>query len=128
MGRFEQVGYVMADKASDGRELRPDVSVGQIFSRWLKENHPGVCDNYSMYCHKTPQTEFQARQYPNDMLPLYIEFLEECWLPEYAEPYFRSRDPAALAFLPKVLPAMPRVSLQGPRRPLIGTVRESGRL
>lgn len=38
-GRFEHLGHVMADVANDGRELRPDISVGRGFSKWLQSNH-----------------------------------------------------------------------------------------
>lgn len=117
--RFEQVGHIMADIAVDGTELRPDVSVGRTFSRWLKEKHPNISDNYSMYIHKTAQAEFLARQYPYNMLPLYIEFVDKVWIPEYAEPYFRKRDPAALPHLPKLLPSIrPLRRLPRPPRPL----------
>jgi hypothetical protein len=75
-GRLEQVGHVMADVAADGAELRPDVSVGRLFSQWLKATHHEVCDNYSKYMHKTAQAVVEARQYPYDMLPLYIEFVD----------------------------------------------------
>jgi prophage antirepressor-like protein len=71
-GRLEQVGHRMADKAPSGRELRPDVSVGKLFSAWLQEHHPSVSDNFSWYTHWTPQGVFPARQYPISMLPLYI--------------------------------------------------------
>ena len=104
-GRFEQVGHIMANHAPDGRELRPDVSVGQRFSAWLKKYHPTVADNYSYYRHWTVACEFDARQYPNEMLPRYLEFVDTVWLPQYSEPYFRTRDPKALAYLPKLLPS-----------------------
>jgi prophage antirepressor-like protein len=115
-GRFEQVGYVMADRALNGAELRPDVSVGKRFADWLGKSHPGVCDNFKSYMHKTPEGEFQARQYPNSMLPLYIEFVDEHWVPECAESYFKSRDPAALPHLPKLLPSRPANSRLPKRR------------
>lgn len=35
-GRLERAGCVLADKARDGTENRPDVSVGRCFSDWLK--------------------------------------------------------------------------------------------
>src|SRR5690606_11302421 len=63
-GRLEHLGHVMADKGPDGKELRPDVSVGRRFSDWLKKKHPEVADEFSYYLHKTDQGEFPARQYP----------------------------------------------------------------
>jgi prophage antirepressor-like protein len=123
-GRLEQVGYVMADRAADGAELRPDVSVGRLFSGWLKENHPDVADDYGRYSHITPEAEVDAREYPNTMWPLFTEFVDMVWIPEHAERYFRSRDPGALPHLPRLLPParQPRLapaavpSLTRPRR------------
>lgn len=103
-GRLEMVGHVMADKAKNGKELRPDVSVGRVFADWLRKRHPSRADDFTEYMHKTAAGDFPARQYPMDMLPLYIEFVDNVWLPGYAEPYFKTRDPAALQHLPKLLP------------------------
>jgi prophage antirepressor-like protein len=59
-GRLEKEGHIMADFAEDGTENRPDVSVGRLFSKWLKENRPEVSDNYSYYYHWTDAGEFAA--------------------------------------------------------------------
>lgn len=63
-GRLEQVGHVMADRAKNGVELRPDVSVGRGFADWLKTQLPEAANDYSLYPHKTPEAEIEARQYP----------------------------------------------------------------
>nr|WP_246664447.1 hypothetical protein [Tardiphaga sp. P9-11] len=107
-GLLEQVGHVIADRAPDGKEIRPDNAVGRRFSDWLKLNHPKLCGSISYYQHKTPQWEGDARQYPNSMLPLYIEFVDTVWIPNHSEEYFRSRDPAALPYLPRLLPPPPK--------------------
>lgn len=104
-GRFEQLGHILADKAANGTENRPDVSVGRLFSSWLKKHHPDVCEEYSYYEHWTPEAEFPARQYPNSMLPLYLEFVDRVWIIEHGERYLSTRDPAALPYLPLLLPA-----------------------
>jgi hypothetical protein len=93
----------MRDVAPDGRELRPDNSVGRLFSGWLSKNHPDVCDSYKMYVHVTPEWEGEARQYPISMLPLFIEFVDTVWIPEHSEWYFNTRDPATLPHLPKLI-------------------------
>jgi hypothetical protein len=49
-----------------------------------------------------------ARQYKNSVLPLYLQFVDEVWIPECAEDYFRTRDPGALPYLPKLLPSPDR--------------------
>jgi prophage antirepressor-like protein len=103
-GRLEQVGHIMADKAPNGCENRPDVSVGRLFSDWLKKNHPKLATMHKMYIHVTPEWEGEARQYPNSLLHLFIEFVDTVWIPEHSERYFNTRDPAALPYLPRLLP------------------------
>ncbi|MFN4097407.1 MAG: Bro-N domain-containing protein, partial [Sphingomonas sp.] len=110
-GRFEHLGHILADKAPDGREIRPDISVGMGFSKWLKKHHPAVCDNYTMYPHWTPAGEFEARQYPEDMLPLYLRYVDTVWIPQNAASYFNSRDPAALPHIGHLLPSGSRPAL-----------------
>lgn len=109
-GRFEHLGHILADVAQDGREIRPDISVGKGFSKWLKDNHPTVADNYSYYPHWTPVGEFDARQYPDPLLPLFREYLDRVWIPNEAERYFNTRDPAALPHIGHLLPAPTRSS------------------
>jgi len=102
-GKMELTGYILASKAPDGTELRPDVAVGRRFSKWLKENHPTVSDNYAYYHHTTPQTTVEARMYPDEMLPLFKRYVRTVWLVEHAVDYFSPRDPSALPHLPKLL-------------------------
>ncbi|MDP3072727.1 MAG: BRO family protein [Opitutaceae bacterium] len=103
-GRLEQVGYVLPDRGAGGREIRPDVSVGLTFSTWLKKHHPARCNDHKKHFHLLPGgMQVEARQYPNDMLHLYIQFVDEIWLRQYAEAYLAERDPKALQFLPKLL-------------------------
>lgn len=103
-GRMEREGHVMADKAPDGKQLRPDVSVGRRFAKWLEMNHPTVCTNYKTYTHITPEWQGEARQYPNSMLGIFREYVETVWWPECFEDYIKSRDPKALPYLQRLLP------------------------
>lgn len=107
-GRFEHLGHIMADKAPCGTENRPDTSVGILFSRWLKNHHPEVADNYSMYMHWTEAKEVEARQYPLSMIALFHEYLDTVWIPKEAQRYFNTRDPAALPHVAHLLPSAPR--------------------
>lgn len=52
-GRLEKVGHIMADRAADGKEIKPDTANKRRFSDWLKLNHPALCGNISYYQHKT---------------------------------------------------------------------------
>lgn len=103
-GRLEMVGHIMADRAPNGTQIRPDNSVGQLFAKWLDEFHPEVCADFKYYSHKTDEWEGDARMYPRAILPLFIEFVDDIWIPQHAERYFNTRDPAALPYLPLLLP------------------------
>jgi prophage antirepressor-like protein len=104
-GRFEHLGHIMADFAPDGKELRPDISVGLGFSKWLKQKHADIADAYMMYLHWTPAGQFEARQYPVSLLHLFWEYLDSEWIPMQAERYFNTRDPAALPHVGYLLPS-----------------------
>ncbi|MDB5014237.1 MAG: hypothetical protein JWQ25_2439 [Daejeonella sp.] len=103
-GRFEQVGYSIPNKAFDGKEIRPDVSVGIHFSKHLKDKFPHIVDTHKMYSHKFPSgMTVEARQYKNDLLPIFIQFIDEVWMPQCATKYLGERDKLALDYLPKLL-------------------------
>lgn len=104
-GRLEMAGHIMADKAPDGREIRPDNSVGRLFSNWLTIKHPDICADYKMYSHETPEWEGDVRQYPYSILPLFREYVETVWWPERAPGYLRTRDPAALQYMQSLVPS-----------------------
>lgn len=104
-GRLEMEGHTMADKSPKGTENRPDGSVGKLFMSYLREEHPVAAASVSKYRHKTPETECDANQFPIKYLPLFIEFVDREWIPTHSMRYFRTRDPAALPFLQKLLPA-----------------------
>ena len=47
--------------------------------------------------------ELDARQYENTLLPIFIQYVDEEWIPNHAERYFKTRDTKALDYLPKLL-------------------------
>lgn len=103
-GRLERVGYTIPNKAFDDKEIRPDVSVGKLFAAHLNNHHPNLAGNHKMYMHKFPNgLEFEARQYKYEVLPIFIRFVDDVWMPSNAEKYFKERDPVALDYLPKLL-------------------------
>lgn len=105
-GKLEHEGYLIPDSALDGKEMRPDVSVGLLFSKYLKNEHPIHAENFKLYSHEFENgKEVDARQYPYELLPYFIKFVEEIWIPEYAELYFKERDPKALDYIPRLLKA-----------------------
>lgn len=103
-GRFEKAGYTIANKALNGKEIRPDNSVGMLFAKHLETHHPEYANLYKTYKHKfTNGLEFKVRQYENKVLPLFIDYIDDIWIPERAQGYFKERDPLALDYLPKLL-------------------------
>lgn len=110
-GRFEQLGYQIPNKAFDGKEIRPDVSVGRGFAQYLRDYHPDVCDEYTTYRHRFPNgLEVDARQYGNKLLHLFLDYVDNHWIPNCAERYFNDRDKKALDYLPKLLPPARKAS------------------
>lgn len=109
-GRMERAGHIMADNAPNGRQNRPDGSVGKGFAKWLDDHHPSVNGNYKFYPHQTPEIEIDARQYPNSMLPLFREYVETVWWPTCFAKYIGPRDPKALEYLQKLLPPSRKAS------------------
>lgn len=104
-GRFEQIGYHIPDKALEtNAEIRPDISVGLGFAKYLREHHPEHAANFKEYSHILPNgIIIPARQYPNAILPLFIEYVDNQWLPNSAPKYLGDRDRTALDYLPKLL-------------------------
>ena len=103
-GRFERLGYQIPNKAFTGKEIRPDTSVGIRFSNYLKAHYPELANKFKMYVHKFPSgLEVEAKQYENELLPIFIKYVDEHWIPECAQDYFQQRDPIALDYLPKIL-------------------------
>lgn len=104
--QLEHVGYKIPNKAIDGKEIRPDVSVGKCFSAYLQHHYPEVLDTFKMYQHEFPSGFIvEAREYPIDYLPIFIRYVDDVWIPNNAQKYFKDRDLKALDYLPKLLKA-----------------------
>ena len=103
-GRFEQAGYKIPNKAFDGKEMRPDGSVGITFAKYLKDKHPDKANEFKKYPHHFPSgLVVEAKQYKNELLPIFIKFVDEVWIMEKAHKYFKDRDRLALDYLPKLI-------------------------
>jgi prophage antirepressor-like protein len=101
---LEKVGYVIPDKGYKGQQLMPDISVGKTFAKYLKDYYPEHFITHKTYIHTFPDgKEVEANQYDIEVLPLFIKFINQEWIPKYAENYFKTRDPLALDYLPKLL-------------------------
>lgn len=102
---FEKLGYTIPNKGVDNKGMYPDISVGKLFSGYLKEiDHP-LKDDFKTYKHSFPDDRkpCDARMYPLELLPEFRRYVFERWVPQNAERYFKMKDPAALDYLPKLL-------------------------
>ncbi|MEW7289916.1 BRO-N domain-containing protein [Aquimarina sp. 2304DJ70-9] len=103
-GRFEQIGYILPDKALDGKEMRPDISVSLHFDKYIEEKFPQYNREFKTYLHVLPHgREIEVKQYSNHLLPIFIEYIDTYWLPQHAYDYFEKRDKTALKYLPKLI-------------------------
>lgn len=102
---LENVGYVIPNKAEDGKLIMPDISVGKMFATYLEKQSSEYKDSFEYYDHSFDdgRTDQKARKYTIEALPLFRKYVIEVWIPENAQGYFRERDPLALDYLPKLL-------------------------
>jgi hypothetical protein len=100
IGPLEILGYTLPEK------LWPDISQGLMFARWLREEHGVNTADMPTYVHRFEdgRAPVQAKAYPNEWLPAFRQHFHTVWLPLRAADYFSTRDTAALAHLPKLLP------------------------
>ena len=102
---LDKVGYEIPDKGIKGQGMYPDISVGKIFSNYLKKTESPFEGSHKYYNHSFPddRADVEARMYPIEVLPTFRKFVFEKWIPENAQNYFKERDPLALDYLPKLL-------------------------
>ena len=103
---LEKVDYQIPDKGEDGKMIMPDISVGMMFAKFLKETCSEFLDKHKMYKHSFPdeRRDVDAKMYPIEALPTFRRFVYERWIPDQAMTYFKKRDRKALDYLPKLLP------------------------
>lgn len=102
---FEKVGYQIPNKAENGKQIMPDISVGKMFSKYLSNTKSQFDGKHKFYKHSFPDSrrDVDARMYPLDALPVFRKFIYDRWIPKNAPKYFKERDPVALDYLPKLL-------------------------
>jgi KilA-N domain len=95
---MEVMGYTLPER------MVPDISHGKMFCAWLREQ--GIDTNaLPTYWHVYEDgRRVQAKAYPETLLAAWRKHFREVWLPKRAVDYFRPRDSAALAYLPRLLP------------------------
>ena len=101
---LEKVGYSIPDKGAHGKTMMPDISVGRGFANFLRDNNSEFWDKHKTYKHHFPDGRVvDACMYPIEALPMFIRYINERWLYENADKYFKDKDPLALDYLPKLL-------------------------
>ncbi len=99
IGPMEIMGYTLPE------QMVPDISHGRMFCKWLRDKHGVDTDALPTYWHVYEDgRRVQAKAYPEGLLAAWRKHFREEWLPNRAVDYFKGRDSAALAFLPKLLP------------------------
>ncbi len=102
---LEREGYILPD------EYMPDISLGRMFSRWLRENGHSP-DSFPAYQHEfiDHRRTVEARLYPNEVMTEFNQQLDN-WLRDgRARKYFGDRDENAIMPLDRVLSALPAPS------------------
>lgn len=101
VGQMEKDGYTLPER------LVPDISMGRMFCKWLREEKGIDTDDLPTYKHKYQDGRVvDAKLYPNSVLADFRQHFHEVWLPKNAVKYFESKDPKALPFLQKLLPSV----------------------
>lgn len=98
---LEALGYRLPEK------LWPDISSGKMFAKFLRDEHGVDTNALPTYVHvfEDQRAAVQAKAYPEELLPHFRRHFREVWLPKRAADYFADRDPLALTYLPRLLPA-----------------------
>lgn len=101
IGPMEAMGYTLPE------HMWPDVSGGRMFCHALRDYHGIDTDSLPTYIHvfEDGRPPVRAKAYPEELLPAFRRHFREEWLPKKAAEYFQKRDPRALQFLPRLLPA-----------------------
>jgi hypothetical protein len=98
---LEVMGYTLPES------LWPDISEGRMFAGWLRLEHGIEPNDLATYQHvfEDGRSAVFTRAYPEFLLADFRRHVREVWMPKRATPYFKERDPKALAYLPRLLPA-----------------------
>lgn len=106
---LEREGYVLPEKGAHGKTVSPDISVGIMFSKWLKEHYPTLASQFAEYTHifTDGRRIDGVKAYPNSLLGIFRDYVVNTWMREQAPKYFGRVDPPAVPFVEKVIAALP---------------------
>ncbi|NHC63072.1 KilA-N domain-containing protein [Paenalcaligenes suwonensis] len=98
VGPMEANGYRLPEKCM------PDISHAKLLCKYLREDYGVDTNTLHKYPHEFPDGRVvQANLYPVEYLGAFRRLMAEVWMPQHAAAYFKSRDPAALPALDKIL-------------------------
>lgn len=110
VGPMEANGYRLPEKCM------PDISHAKLLCKHLRDECGVDTTSLNKYPHEFPDGRVvQANLYPVEFLGAFRRLMAEVWMPQHAAAYFKSRDPAALPALDKILLlSMPQQPIKPP--------------
>ncbi|MCJ2080187.1 KilA-N domain-containing protein [Methylobacterium sp. J-090] len=110
---MELMGYTLPEK------MLPDISQGQFFCRWLREEWGIDTDSLPTYRHDFEDGRIvYPKCYPDEMLAAFRKHFWTVWLPEKSEAYFLGKDAKALEYLPRLLARATAAGIPAPFKKL----------
>lgn len=110
---METMGYSLPER------LLPDISQGQIFCRWLREEWGIDTNTLPTYRHDFEDGRVvYPKAYPDDMLAAFRKHFWTVWLPERSQGYFAGKDARALEYLPRLLARATAAGIPAPFKKL----------
>lgn len=98
VGPMEANGYRLPEKCM------PDIAHAKLLCKHLRDDCGVNTKTLSKYAHEFPDGRVvQANLYPVEYLGAFRRLMAEVWMPQHAAAYFKTRDPAALPALDKIL-------------------------
>jgi hypothetical protein len=105
---LEAQGYSLPES------MVPDIAQGKLFCKFLRDELGLDTSALPTYDHEYPDRGvFPAKLYPVTYLGEFGAFVNDIWMPQRAQEYFKTRAPQALPLLDKFL----RIGSQPPRLP-----------
>lgn len=104
----EMTNFLVAPMEINGFRLpenvMPDISQALMLCKHLRERHGIDTTKLRKYRHAFPDgREVEANLYPNAVLADFRKLMDEVWMPQRAQGYFKSKAPDALPALDKIL-------------------------
>lgn len=105
MRELEGYGYVLPDVSrTTGQKITPDISIGQLFCKYMRANGYDVDGTVRKYTHYYPDGRIvDANIYPDDWLKEFRAWFNTQWKRERLIKYLGDRDPEALPSIAKLL-------------------------